>query len=82
MSSRGINVGSGLEVGEYRIALGLGLNRVSCLNLLMCSGKARDAHKASGRVGRLLDMGLKFVFWTGKAQFKLELCGFGLGPVA
>lgn len=59
--SSGIRVSDGLEMGECRIALGLGLDRACLRHLLMYSGKARDAHQGSGRVGNLLDVGLKLV---------------------
>lgn len=59
--SSGIRVSNGLEMGECRIALGLSLDRACLRHLLMYSGKARDAHQGSGRVGNLLDVGLKLV---------------------
>lgn len=59
--SSGIRVSNGLETGECRIALGLSLDRAGFRHLLIYSGKARDAPQGPGRVGNLLDVGLKLV---------------------
>lgn len=45
VSSIGIRVSNGLEMGECRIALGLSLGRACLRHSLMYSGKARDAHQ-------------------------------------
>lgn len=47
--------------GRVQNNTGSEFGRACLCHLLMYSGKARDAHQGSGRVGNLLDVGLKLV---------------------